>query len=197
MMRTGCCITCRCDNEKLKRDGRRKIQARTSELRGRENIYIRFNHQYNIHYMIMICVPRTQPSTPFAWQRYHHHHHAGPPQRHQCSAIFMNAPPECEFRSANQTTSSKMVQERGVDPYFSNIGKKLPTIKMGLNESQQFATMTANSDTYTLCLSRRIVKEKQHLFSGSVAFGSRVLRAHDVSMAFWRWSNAIAPNFSQ
>lgn len=55
MMRAGCCITCRCDNEKLKRDGRRKIQAKTSELRERENIYIRFNHQYNIHYMIMMC----------------------------------------------------------------------------------------------------------------------------------------------
>lgn len=46
-------------------------------------------------------------------------------------------------------------------------------------------------------MSRLTVNEKQHLISGSFEFGSGFFREQLVRIAFWVWSNAIAPNFSQ
>jgi hypothetical protein len=42
-----------------------------------------------------------------------------------------------------------------------------------------------------------MVKEKQHLISGSGAFRSRVRNVQLVNIAFCDESKAIAPNFSQ
>jgi hypothetical protein len=46
-------------------------------------------------------------------------------------------------------------------------------------------------------MSRLTVNEKQHLISGSFEFGSGFFNEQLVRIAFWVWSNAIAPNFSQ
>lgn len=46
-------------------------------------------------------------------------------------------------------------------------------------------------------MSRLTVNEKQHRISGSFEFGSGFLSEQLVRMAFWVWSKAIAPNFSQ
>ena len=53
------------------------------------------------------------------------------------------------------------------------------------------------SRSYMLWVSRRIVKEKQHLISGSEAFRSGFFNEHIVNMAFCELSKAIARNLSQ
>jgi hypothetical protein len=52
-------------------------------------------------------------------------------------------------------------------------------------------------NTHIFHMSRLTVNEKQHRISGSFEFGSGFLREQLVKMAFWVWSKAIAPNFSQ
>ena len=52
-------------------------------------------------------------------------------------------------------------------------------------------------DTYMLCVSRRIVNEKQHAMPSAGDVDSGGLSVQLVSIAFWVLSNAMAPNFSQ
>ena len=48
-----------------------------------------------------------------------------------------------------------------------------------------------------LCVSRRMVKEKQHRRDLSFDVGSGFFSEQLVRMAFCDWSKAMAPNFSQ
>lgn len=80
----------------------------------------------------------------------------------------------------------------------SRMGRKLPTINAGLRlvSSRPFST-TLQVGTYISYMSRLTVKEKQHLISGSLDFGSGFLREQLVRIAFCELSKAMAPNFSQ
>jgi hypothetical protein len=51
--------------------------------------------------------------------------------------------------------------------------------------------------TYILFSSRLIVKEKQHFMVGSFEPSTGFFRQQLVKSAFWFWSKAITPNFSQ
>lgn len=78
----------------------------------------------------------------------------------------------------------------------SVIGRKLPTINAGLRQVS-VGQAKETYKTHIFHMSRFTVKEKQHRISGSFEFGSGFLREQLVRMAFWVWSKAMAPNFSQ
>lgn len=76
------------------------------------------------------------------------------------------------------------------------IGRKLPTINAGLHHIS-VCVIKQVRNTHIFHMSRFTVKEKQHRISGSLELGSGFFREQLVRMAFWVWSKAIAPNFSQ
>lgn len=78
----------------------------------------------------------------------------------------------------------------------SVMGRKLPTISAGLSTVSILDCSTVIS-THIFQASRFTVKEKQHRISGSFEFGSGFFNEQLVRMAFWVWSKAMAPNFSQ
>ena len=80
--------------------------------------------------------------------------------------------------------------------HAGRIGMKFPTITDGLYMRQCFPSIQ-NRATYMLWVSRRIVKEKQHLMVGSFDVWSGFFSEQLVRIAFCDWSNAIAPNSSQ
>ena len=88
-------------------------------------------------------------------------------------------------------------QEVGKGPEIGSvIGRKLPTINAGLQHvSMPLGRYICNTDIFHI--SRFTVNEKQHRISGSFEFGSGFFREQLVRIAFWVWSKAIAPNFSQ
>jgi hypothetical protein len=65
----------------------------------------------------------------------------------------------------------------------SSIGKKLPTIKDGLQLDQIPASVCTKA-TYMFNVSRLTVKEKQHRISGSLELGSGFFSEQLVKMAF-------------
>jgi len=68
------------------------------------------------------------------------------------------------------------------------MGRKLPTIKHGLQMSQharETSVYSNDADTHMLWVSRRMVKEKQHRNRTSFDLGSGFLMEQLVSMAFW------------
>jgi hypothetical protein len=84
--------------------------------------------------------------------------------------------------------------------FFGRIGMKLPTISEGLvTQVSTHPTSPNETGTHILCVSLRIVKEKQHFIvsSSSPSFFPSFLSVQLVKIAFWLLSNAIAPNFSQ
>ena len=78
----------------------------------------------------------------------------------------------------------------------SVMGRKLPTINAGL-QTVSMLDHGKTVRTHIFHASRLTVKEKQHRISGSLEFGSGFFNEQLVRMAFWVWSKAIAPNFSQ
>ena len=92
---------------------------------------------------------------------------------------------------------SARYQEVGKGPEMGSvIGRKLPTIKAGLEICQQ-RHIHGGTKTYIPHISRFTVKEKQQRISGSFEFRSGFLRAQLVNIAFCLVSKAMAPNFSQ
>ena len=65
----------------------------------------------------------------------------------------------------------------------SSIGKKLPTIKDGLQLDQTPVSVCTNA-TYMFNVSRLTVNEKQHRISGSFELGSGFFSEQLVRMAF-------------
>jgi hypothetical protein len=87
-------------------------------------------------------------------------------------------------------------EEEGGPGVASMMGKKLPTISAGLAIVSIASTLDV-AVAYIFHASRLTVKEKQHRISGSFEFGSGFFKEQLVRIAFWVWSNAMAPNFSQ
>jgi hypothetical protein len=87
--------------------------------------------------------------------------------------------------------------EAGNGPEVASVmGRKLPTINAGLL-IVSIKGRRGDRITHMFHASLLTVKEKQHRISGSLEFGSGFFNEQLVRIAFWVWSNAIAPNFSQ
>jgi hypothetical protein len=100
-------------------------------------------------------------------------------------------------KNENKLEIPLVLYEAGNGPDVASvIGRKLPTINAGLLlvSINQHSVLTV---THMFHASRLTVKEKQHRISGSLEFGSGFFNEQLVKIAFWVWSKAIAPNFSQ